>query len=140
MARSDFPFHLGPVQERPRFLSILLIAMIGVYAFLAFGAAIAVYAIFTSDIDTTNMEQMPLQMDFIKPIAIASFGVSLAGAFGGWGIWKWRRWGMYLFATGAFTSLAIELALREPVLGSPIHVTILLVLIVMLWGRWRYFD
>ena len=141
MARSDFPFHLGPVQERPRALSILLIVMIVVYAFLAFGAAIAVYATFTSQVvDTTTIEQISLSRHFMKPLAVASLGISLAGALGGWGMWKWRRWGMYLFAAGALTSLAIELLLRKPVLGSPLHVTILLVLVVMLWGRWRYFD
>lgn len=140
MARSDFPFHLGPVQERPRSLSILLIVMIVVYGFPAFGAAIALYAIFSSEFEGTTIEQMPFSAALIRPIAIASLGISLAGAIGGWGMWKWRRWGMYLFTAGALTSLAIELILREPVLGSPFHVTILLVLVVMLWGRWRYFD
>ena len=41
-------------------------------------------------------------------------------------------WGMYLFAAGRFTSLAIELILENRFLQS-LHVTILLVLVVMLW-------
>lgn len=78
--------------------------------------------------------------EFNKPHAFATFAISLAGTVGSWGIWKWRRWGIYLFAAGAVPSLAIELWLRKPVFGAPLHVTVLLVLIVLMWGNWRNFD
>ena len=131
MAVNDFPFHLEPPQQRGGCLSVVLIALMVLYAIATVSVAALLFGV---------VKGAELPDTFTPGLAKVALGVAIAAAVGAFGIWRWRRWGMYLFAASAGTALAMEVHLREPVVGAPFHVTALIVVAALLWGRWRHFD
>jgi len=132
VANDPFPFDLGPKPERGFLLTFVLLLTMGFYFLTAFSILVYLFGAAGPQVETppgTNPRLLPYVA-----------GLSLSCAIGAWGIWRWRRWGVYLFAAAAFVALVIDLSLPKPALGSFFQVAVLLLIILLIRKKWAHFE
>jgi hypothetical protein len=55
-------------------------------------------------------------------------------------LWRWKRWGLYLFIAVALVGVVINLILGVPLVTTLIGVVGVVILIVLVQSRWANFD
>lgn len=130
MSRSLFPFELKPRPERGGCLTAL-VAVAMVFYFLA-GASILLGL-------TWRREEVEVPAEVV-PFLPYMAAFSLLAAIGMWGIWRWKRWGMYLFAGVVLLTLVIDVGKTHGPLGSPIHVVVLALVLLLIRRCWEFFE
>jgi hypothetical protein len=139
LQRKGFPFQLDRPANRGVVLSIVLILYI---AFCVIGAAnLAITLALWEQISPQFAQEAPgIPVDSIRQAMGVALAAYLLGGAGAFGIWKWRRWGMYMIVVGAIAASILELAMGMAVAYSPFHVSALVVITVLIWEKWRHME